>query len=145
MSDISKLFEYDKPFPVELKRRDNGASLGITFNMVSVEAERVVNALRRVDAERWKSEVVGSEFDVAAHIEKQEVERLVAAIDSWDWGGNEFGSLGADPECNEANKRYVITHPNAKWIRDQLSVGCILVENFTQPSPRSAPTTSRKK
>ena len=145
MADISKLFEFDKPFAVEIKRRDNDEPVGITFNMVSNESARVVAALRKVDADRWKREAEGEVYDPIAYIDKQHVERMVAAIDSWDWGGNEFGELGADPECTDANKRYVVTHPNAKWIVDQLAMGSFVVENFTQKSVAPAQTTSKKK
>lgn len=139
MADISALINYDQTFPVKIKNPLTLEEVGITFNVVSMDSERVAVVNKKIDTERWQAVFASEDKKLSAEMiatfgDKAERETLIAAIDSWDWGGNEFGTLGTDPECNEANKRYVIEHPNARWIRDQLSARAADLANFSHPS-----------
>ena len=142
MADLSTMVEYDKTYPVALKDAA-GKDIGVVFNVVSSDAERVVKALRKLEADRWASGAVGEEFDFAEYIAKQERVRLVAAIDSWDWGDNTFGGIDLSV-CDGETKSKVINHPNAKWIRDQLSMGAANIENFMHALSPGVPNTSVK-
>ena len=139
MADLSQLVQYENAYPVHLKFM--GKPVSITMNIVSFDSERVIKAGDAVGAKRWAA-IFESEdrklsaeqvFEFAA---MEEREKLVAAIDSWDFGGNSFGELPADPECNEKNKRYILAHTNAKWIRDQLNGAGSDLGNFTQASAK---------
>lgn len=140
--DIANLVNYEQEYPVELKF--GGKPVGITIWVVSFDSERVVKAVRDVAAERWVDvQAAGSdhmtpqqnlEFNRAA-----ERAQLVSAISKWDFGGNSFGDLGKDPECNEENRKYLIGHQNARWIREQLVDKGTAIENFTNlPGKRPA-------
>lgn len=139
MADLSKLVEYDKTFPVPLMFK--GEPVGITFNIVSFDSERVVRAGESVAGKRWEA-IFKNEDHKLTHeqildfSEMEERERLISAIDSWDFGGNSFGDLGQDPECTEVNKRYIITHPNAKWITDQIKAKGKDLGNFSGVLPK---------
>lgn len=148
MADISTLITYDQTFPVAIKNPVTGGDVGITFNMVSMDSERVAIVDKRIDTERWQAVFESKDKKltpdmIAKFGEKSERERLIVAIDSWDWGDNEFGTLGVNPECTEENKRYVIEHPNARWIRVQLEARAADLVNFTQPSKKPARNTSK--
>ena len=148
MADISTLINYDQTFPVMIKNPITGEGVGITFNMVSMDSERVSIVDKRIDTERWIAAFESAEKRLTPEIvakfsAKSERERLIAAIDSWDWGDHEFGELGKSPECNEANKRYVIDHPNAHWIRVQLESRAVELVNFMHPPKKPARNTSK--
>lgn len=142
MADIANLVNYEQEYPVDLEFA--GEPVGIKINVVSFDSERVVKAVRDVAAERWV-DVQASGSDQMTPQQNLEFNRsaeraqLVAAISSWDFGGNSFGELGVDPECTEDNKRYLIDHPNARWIREQLVAKGTAIENFTnRPKKNSA-------
>lgn len=144
MADIANLVEYSKAFPVPLKH--GGNDIGITINILSFDSEDVVKATRGIDARRVaalygpKAEEIQPE-EIVTMSDQAERERLIAAIQSWDFGEHTFGELSAASECNDANKRYLVNHPNALWIRHQLISAGNNIVNFT-----NAPaTTSRGK
>lgn len=147
MVDISKLVQYEQTFPIAIKNPVNGDDIGITFHVVSMDCERVLAVDRAIDSERWQ-EVFGSESkkltpaQISKFAAKSERERLIAAIAKWEWGGNKFGDLGADPEFSTENVRYVIEHPNARWIREQLTARAGDLANFSLPSEAPAKVTS---
>lgn len=117
---------YDDAIPVKLKNALTGEPVGVTINVVSMDSERVIKAARSVEMRRIR-EMMESEGNklsderAAEYVDIAEREQLIAAIDSWDFAGNSFGELGNDPACTDENKRYLVTHPSAKWIRDQLT------------------------
>lgn len=145
MADISTLMNYDKVFPVALKNLVTGDELGITFNVVSINSARAVAAAR--EYEKWvlAEKAQGREVDEVDAREGISRARITAVIDSWDWGQHSFGDLGSAPECTEENKKHVINHPNADWIRAQLVMGCADIENFMSELRKPARTSSKKK
>lgn len=148
MADISALVQYEKPFPVELEFA--GDKVGITINMISFDSERVVKAVRPVDARRvaalYGPKAQELEPDQIVNMaEEADRERLVAAIVSWDFGGNSFDALPVDPECTEENKRYLINHANAGWVRDQLMAAGNNLQNFTEKPLKSSRRSSKSK
>lgn len=139
MADLSKLIQYDKTFPVVPKL--GGKPIGITINIVSFDSERVSRAVAKLDTEKWtlargnedKALTDDQRIDFAV---RQINEMIIASIDSWDFGGNNWGDLPVDPECNEENKRYLINHPNAKWIRDVIFAQGQEIDNFFGELPK---------
>lgn len=139
MADLSQLVQYENAYPVHLKFM--GEPVGITMHIVSFDSDRVIKAGNAVGAKRWAAifeseEKKLSHEQISEFADMEEREKLVAAITSWDFGGNSFGDIAADPECNEKNKRYVLGHANAKWIRDQLNNAGTDLGNFTQASAK---------
>lgn len=139
MADISQFVQYDKTYPVPLVFK--GKQIGITFNIISFDSERVIRACEHVAAKRWEAVFKNDDRrltpdQVFEFTSMEERERLVSAIDSWEFNGNSWGDLGQDPECNEANKRYVIGHPNAKWVRDLLNAKGQDLGNFSGELPK---------
>ena len=139
MADASTFVQYDKTHPITLTR--GGVPVGITINIVSFDSERVSKAIAKLDAQKWEAARTNEEkvltpeqrYDFAV---QQINEMVIASIDSWDFGGLSWDKLPADPECNEKNKRYVLGHANAKWIRDQLNNAGTDLGNFTQASAK---------
>lgn len=144
--DIANAIAYDQTFPVALLHPGTGEEVGITINIVSFDSERVVKAVKAVEAERWgtmfasDSKRLTSE-QVVEFADKTERAQLIACIDSWEFNGHGFGDLGVDPVCDEAARAYLINHPNAKWIKDQIAGRAADLGNFSQPPEKS----SRKK
>ena len=148
--DIANLVTYDKTFPVKLIHPATGEETGIVINIVSFDSERVVKAVKAVEAERWRvmfdnDDKKLSPDQVLDFMDKTEREQVIAAIDSWDFGGSSFGDLGVDPECNDANKRHVVEHPNARWIRNQISARGADLTNFFQESATNSRKPSKRK
>lgn len=145
MTDLSKLVDYTKPHAVHIKNPVTDEDIGVVFNVISMNSARVIAASREYERFLLAEKAAGREVDDYEKHKGFLEARLVAAIDSWDWGGASFGDLGSDPECNDENKSYIVSHENADWIREQLVDGVVGVENFTQVYPKPARNTSRKK
>lgn len=148
--DFSKVVEYDRSFPVELKHPVTGEGVGITFNIVSFDSERVVKASKKVESDRWAAVFANEERkltpdQLVEFMDRDSRERVIASIDSWDWGGHSFGDLGPDPECTEENKRYVIEHPNARLIRIQIENAGADLGNFSQGPEKPSAKQSKAK
>jgi hypothetical protein len=144
MADISDLVSYDKTYPVELTNVNTGEPLDIVFNVVSFDSDRVVSSVRKLEAERWADDAAGVAVDFAEYIAKQERVRILASIDSWEFRGHSWGSLGADPACTPENKAFIVNAPNAKWVRDQIALKAANIANFMQALPKPVRTTSKK-
>lgn len=149
MADISKLVEYDKSVEVDIKNPITGDPIGIKFFVSSSESEAVSSVNRRLHTERMQALFSSGTKEISADEsakfqEKAERESLIASISGWDWGDNEFVHINSESPCTEDNKRFVIEHPNAKWIRDQLTARATDLANFTQASAKPARSTSKK-
>lgn len=139
MADASTFVQYDKTHPITLMR--GGVPVGITINIVSFDSERVSKALHAVSSKKWRAAAESEDKKLATDqvyqfVDEEIKECVIAAIDSWDFGGLSWDELPADPECNDANKRYLINHPNAKWIRDVIFAKGQDIENFFGELPK---------
>lgn len=139
MTDASKFVEYDKTYPVTLMR--GGVPVGITINIVSFDSERVSKAMHAVSARKWKAAAENEDKrltpeQIYQFVDEEIKECVIAAIDSWEFGGLSWDKLPADPECTEENKRYFVNHPNAKWIRDVIFEKGQSIENFFGELPK---------
>jgi hypothetical protein len=137
--DLSKLVDYEAEFPVSLLHPNTRKPVGVTFWMRSMAAKDIkrIDRLGRNDMlAANKKANAGGDFTVSADAldvaERVERDKLIAAITRWDWGGNEFGELGKDPECNDKNKAYVLDHPASDWFMADLYAGAMSIANFTQ-------------
>lgn len=142
--DLSKLFEYDDAFPIEIKNPVTGDPVGITIYARSAESESVTRAIVRVQAKRMKAAASGEDFEVSDYSSELEREALVASIVRWDFGDNQFAHLNAESPCSDENKAFLITHPNAKWIREQIKSKIDDISNFTKAPKKPARATSKK-
>lgn len=143
--DLSNLVAYDQEFPVKIKHPTSGEEVGITINIVSDDSERVARVGNIVQSDRWKAVFESEEKKLSVEqaidfLNKEEKERLIAAIASWDFGGHSWDKLPPDPVCDEKNRRYLIEHPHAVFIRKQLSEASKSLANFSQAQPESSPT-----
>ena len=135
MADISTLVQYDVAYPVHLEF--NGERVGIRIDIVSFDTKDVAKVANDIAGKRWAAVFENEDKklkteQVFEFAELEEQEKLISAIKSWDFGGNSFGELGVDPECTDANKRYLVCHQNSKWIRDQLKARAEDLGIFTQ-------------
>lgn len=137
MADISKLVEYDRAHPVKIFT-PLGEDSGIVINVVSQDSARVVKALRELQAEAWRSEAVGDGDSFVDVLAARERVILIHSIDSWDWGDHEFGHISGQGSPSLEDRTFLIDHPNAAWIRNQIAEGCAKIENFTEPSRKIA-------
>lgn len=144
MTDFSTLVEYDTTHPVNILNPITGEDTGIKINVVSHDSRRVVNALRKLNNEYFRSLAVAGE-DVSS-VELPDSDRLKAihCIDSWDWGSASFGHITGDGVASLADREYLVDHPNSGWIVGQVLMGCANIENFTQASQKPALRGSKK-
>lgn len=147
--DFSTLVEYDRTYPVKIYHPVTGKETGIVINVVSSDSKRVVDALRVAQGKRWADDAAGESKDDASALPALMAEagriKLIHSIDSWEWpadGG--FAHIKTDSKPSVEDRTFLVDHPNAEWIRVQIASGCANLENFTQPSQKSAPRGSKK-
>lgn len=150
MADISTAFEYDRIHVVDIKNPVTMEPMGIKIGVVSKDSRRVTSGLRG-----WQSSVLearrkagDSGIDDANQvelIEGQSRETIVHAIASWDWGDNNWAHIsGATDNPSLEDRRFLVDHPNSKWLVDQIAWEVADIENFTQKSQKPARRGSRK-
>lgn len=149
MANLSEVVTYEKEYPVEIVDHLTREKIGIRINVISKDSKRVVSALRDWQAEKWDDAAVkGDKEDTAKeklqYIEDHGTETLIACISSWDWGEHSFDHISGAGEASDADKRYLVTHPNAGWIVLQIAAQVNNIENFTQPLRGSARNGSKK-
>lgn len=145
MADLSNVVEYERPHTIQMNHPVTGQPLGVSVNVVSSDSQRVVAAQRRSNADYWAALAAASDSDVKPEAPDNSRTILVACIDSWDWGEQSFGHIAGSGVPSQADKEFIIDHPNAVWFKNQLVAGCAKLENFTNPSPKSVPTGLKKK
>jgi len=130
LADISKRVVYDAEFPVVIVDTDPK----VIFYVKSLQA-RAVQKIERVGRNKLLASkmangaenISGDMLDAAEIIER---DKLISAITRWEWNGNEFGDLGADPEFTPENVAAVVDHENSGWIVDKLYAGSANIVNF---------------
>ncbi len=148
--DISNAVAYDQTFPVDLRHPGTGEKIGITIDIVSFDSDRVVKAVKAVEAERW-GVVLASDAkkltpeQVVDFAEKTERVQIINCIAGWNFNGHGFGDLGDDPECTLEAREYLVNHPNAKWIREQIASRAADLGNFFQKPVKSSRKQSASK
>lgn len=143
MTDFSNLIEYEKTYPVAIKHPITGEDTGIRINVVYSDSKRVVEAQRKAVSEYFSARAIAGEGVVTDLPDDARI-TLVNSIDSWDWGDASFGRISGSGVASLEDRSYLIDHPNSGWIVAQISAGCNSIANFTQASPKSARTTSKK-
>lgn len=141
MADLSVAIEYDRLYPIKIKT-PYGDDTGIVINVVSKDSRRVVDALRKAQGDYWSAMATAGDDKPAM----PDVERivLIACIDSWDWGEHSFAHISGAGVASQADREFLIDHPNSKWIRDNIADGAANLENFSQPSRKNARIGSKK-
>lgn len=150
MADLSTAVEYERIHNVEIKRLDNDEPTGITIGVVSRDSKRVTDGMREWQAATWeKQRKAGkeglSDADQIELLESQGRETLVHAIVSWDWGDHSWNHIsGKSDSPSIEDRRFLINHPNAKWLIDQIVLEVANIENFTSGLPKNARSGSKK-
>lgn len=144
MADLSTAVEYDRPHAIKIKHPTTGEDTGIVVNVVSSESARVVEAQRKANGEYWSALAAAGKEGPQPEAPDNARLTLIACIDSWDWAGESFAHISGSGVPSAEDKAFIIDHPNGKWFRDQLAIGCANIGNFTNPSPKSALTGSKK-
>lgn len=150
MADLSVAVEYERIHNVEIKRLDNGEPTGITIGVVSRDSKRVTDGMREWQAATWeKQRKAGesglSDLDQIDLLEAQGRETIVHAIASWDWGEHTWNHIsGKSDNPSIEDRRFLINHPNSKWLVDQIAWEVANIENFTSESPKSVRRGSKK-
>ena len=139
MADISTLISYDQAFPVQIKNPVDGKDVGITISIVSFDSERVSKAVKVIDSKRFQAQFANEDRKLTPHqvvefTSEAEREMCIAAIDGWDFGDNTFAHLDAKSPADEKNRRFLIEHPNAGWIKAQILAAGYNLANFSNPS-----------
>lgn len=111
--DLSKLHKDTQT--VEITVPGTGKKTGLVIEIRSPEADEI-KAIQR----KWQNKALRSGRNVigAEDIERQAIDTLVAAVDSWQWGSATWG--GEKPNCTPENVRKVISDPAGSFIRDQI-------------------------
>jgi len=134
MTDISALFD-DVLFPVDLKHPITQEPVGITFHVAPFQADATADWWIRTTAtmEHMKAGEAGISLDRMAEIDAMAIiKRCAASVRKWEWNGNSFGKLGADPACTLENKMTVLSDHGASWIVHQVFTGVEKAGNFTK-------------
>jgi hypothetical protein len=135
--DIAALVQYDAPFEYELTHDGHGP-LGVTFDLISINAPGPKAVIRRNQARLLMSNVnkekLGEkgEAELVKFIEKNEgrtIEVLAACVVGWKWNGKSFGKLGKDPAFTPENVKEVLA---VDWIFGQLDGVVSDIVNFTK-------------
>lgn len=131
MTDFSTLVDYENPYELHIKSPVDGKYTGIVFKIVSADSAPVVKAQRDLQIQYFKDRALkGDDVEVP----DQESALLSAAIVDWTWGGGGWGHVVDGSPATKDNKDFVLNHPNAGWIKNQVSAACANIENFTQRS-----------
>lgn len=139
MANLSAMVEYDRLYPIKVKN-PYGEDTGIVINVVSKDSRRVVDALRKAQGEYWSALARGD----AADVPDVEYITLLHCIDSWDWGEHEWDHIKGSGPASLEDREYILKHPNAKWVKDNIAAGTANLENFSQPSQKIARRGSKK-
>ena len=135
--DLSKRVVYDAEFPVVIvpPSDDDG---GVVFYVKSLQAKGIQKIERvgrnELMAKKMNSGAVSVSGDMLDAAETIERSKIIAAITRWEWNGNSFGDMGADPEFTPENVASIVDHENSQWIVDLLYAGAANIGNFTQKS-----------
>lgn len=143
MANMSAMVEYDRLYPIKVKN-PYGEDTGIVINVVSKDSRRVVDALRKAQGEyinALRIEAGGGDKAIQPDVEYI---TLLHCIDSWDWGEHEWDHIKGSGPASLEDREYILKHPNAKWVKDNIADGCANIENFLQPSPKTARRGSKK-
>jgi len=148
MTNIANLVQYEAEFPIRLKPPGSKTPINVTFWLRSMKSKPVQEIERKHQNAMAMAQFVARQGDadvdagtIAAAAANLEIEKLCACLTRWEWNGMEFGDLGVDPECTDANKRAVLNHPNSVWIIEQIYEGAGRIANFTEASLKKIATT----
>lgn len=123
--DIANIVKYDSTFRYELTHVVTGEGLGVFFDLRSSSSPEV-KAVTRKHLDHFQAQYRRQKSVSTETLEKQALEKLVAAIAGWDWGDNKFD--GEVPEFTPANVRKVL---EVDWIFAQIDRQVSDAENFT--------------
>lgn len=124
--DLSKLVSPDKPTKLELLSPVDQKPIGITIMVYSMECE----AVRAVGRDHATTLLNSRQKPTADTIENEAIDKMLAAIESWDWGGHEWNGkpVGA---YDKIKAREILTTPEAFWIVEQIGGAANDRANFT--------------
>lgn len=127
--DFSTRIEYERKFELAIKDPVTGKDSGIKFYVIAADAEPVIKVLREAQAKYFRERAINGDSVVP---DDMELEVLVASVTDWTWGEAAWGHIKDGVPATEENKRFVLGHQNAGWLRQQVKEGCGRIENFTQ-------------
>lgn len=134
--DISKLYNSEHLFDLEVKRPDTDEPVGISMKIRAASSDPVMSIIRKQANENVTLRQKGKTL-TASVLEDQKVEQAAACIESWDWGDETYGDLGV-PKDTFANKCRVLKEQG--WIFAQVDEAANEFANFTDPSDKTAST-----
>lgn len=124
---IGDIVKYDSTFKYELTHPKTGDGLGVFFELRSASSPEVKAVMRKhldhFQAQYRKQKTVSVET-----LERQAIEKLVAAVAGWDWGGQELHAGEGVPEYSPENVRKAL---EVDWIFAQIDQQVNDLENFT--------------
>lgn len=127
--DFSTRIDYERQHELVIKDPVTGADTDIKFYVIAADAEPVIKVLRDAQAKYWRERAVKGDDAVPGDME---LEILIASVTDWVWGDNTWGHIKDGVPATEENKRFVLSHQNAGWLRQQVKEACGRIENFTQ-------------
>ena len=123
--DISKLFERERLFPLDLRHPVSDEPLGIVFQIRSASSPEARAVERKHVDEIIERQQRGKLIKGDAAI-KRELERVASFIAGWDWGPHEY--KGEKPEFSFKRAAEIIEAED--WIFAQVSGAANKLENF---------------
>ena len=125
--DIAKRVNYESTFEYEVTDPETGAGTGLFLDLRSTSSAEVKAVSRRhidfISSQQRSNKPVKVET-----LERQVIEKLVAAVASWRWEGD--ASFNGDKlDFTPENVRKVV---EVDWIFDQVNKQVGDIENFTK-------------
>src|SRR5699024_754813 len=123
---ISEIVNYEAGFEVDIVD-PLGKSVGVRFKVKSAECDEAKIAIRRMLNKRAAAQAKNRPYTIE-EAESDEIERVVACVVDWDWGGQEYRPGEGEPEFNKKNVRDVLQ--NEGWIFSQVNDFIGDIQNF---------------
>ncbi|WP_226780346.1 hypothetical protein [Oceaniglobus trochenteri] len=122
---IADLVQYEREFPLKLKRPDTRKEIGVTFMVRHIDCQAATEV-----GDRGRATAVLGESGGSTAWDRQ-LETIAACVCGWDWGDQEFEEGKGAPEYSPEAVLRVLRHPSAKWIVVQVVEATGKIGNFT--------------
>jgi len=126
---IADIVLYETTFPLKLTHPVTCEEIGVIFNIRS-DASEAVKRIRRQQQDGNIARITQGGKLKTIELDKQEIERLAASVESWDWGGQEYKEGEGAPIHSQQEVELILSE--TEWIKLQVRAGVEKIENFTR-------------
>ncbi len=117
--EIKGWVDYERLVPLEIEHPKTNKPLGIVVTLRSAGSPKAKAVLKEQQQERLERLQRGRSIADVDRLENQELERVCACIESWDWGEHQYD--GVKPESNHKTYKTILSREN--WMFHQIKEG----------------------